>query len=182
MNDRVPGARIEGQVLLRGADIYGRGVRSAEVRRRIGLVHRRLDLRPKSIRESLRSHLRRHGFRKHLDDRIEAALRGGVLWDEVKDRLGRWVRELSDGQQVRLGVARALAVEPEVLLLDDPCSGLDSASAARIEELIQELGPRYAVVLATREARQAARVASSTATFHLGRLARIEDTPTGRPV
>jgi phosphate transport system ATP-binding protein len=147
-----------------------------EVRRRIGMVFQKPNPFPKSIRENLAFPLRINGYRGDLDERVESALRGAALWDEVKDKLGRTGLELSGGQQQRLCIARALVIEPEVLLMDEPCSALDPLATARIEDLIRELQERYTVVIVTHNMQQAARVSDHTAFFYLGRLEELGET------
>jgi phosphate transport system ATP-binding protein len=170
MNDLVAGVRTEGSVCYRGTDVYGARVDAVEVRRRIGMVFQKPNPFPKSIRENLTFPLRINGIRDGVEQRLETALRRAALWDEVKDRLGRGALELSGGQQQRLCIARALVTEPEVLLMDEPCSALDPGSTARIEDLIQELAQRYTVVIVTHNMQQAARVSQHTAFFYVGRL------------
>jgi phosphate transport system ATP-binding protein len=176
MSDLIPKVRTEGQVLYRGRDLYARRVDPVEVRRRIGMVFQKPNPFPKSIRENLAFPLRINGYRGDLDERIESALRGAALWDEVKDKLGRSGLELSGGQQQRLCIARALVIEPEVLLMDEPCSALDPLATARIEDLIRELQARYTVVIVTHNMQQAARVSDHTAFFYLGRLEELGET------
>ena len=170
MNDLLPNVRTSGIACYRGTDVYGPGVDPVEVRRRIGMVFQKPNPFPKSIRENLAFPLRIHGLRDGVDLRIEQALRRAALWDEVKDRLAKSALELSGGQQQRLCIARALVTEPEVLLMDEPCSALDPGSTARVEDLIQELSQRYTVVIVTHNMQQAARVSQHTAFFYLGRL------------
>jgi phosphate transport system ATP-binding protein len=170
MNDLVGDVRTEGSVSYRGTDVYGQGVDPVEVRRRIGMVFQKPNPFPKSIRENLAFPLRINGLRDGVEQRIETALKRAALWDEVKDRLNRGALELSGGQQQRLCIARALVTEPEVLLMDEPCSALDPGSTARVEDLIQELAQRYTVVIVTHNMQQAARVSQHTAFFYLGRL------------
>jgi phosphate transport system ATP-binding protein len=170
MNDLLADVRTGGEVRYRGTDVYGPGVDAVEVRRRIGMVFQKPNPFPKSIRENLAFPLRINGIRSGVEERIEQALRRAALWDEVKDRLGRSALELSGGQQQRLCIARALVTEPEVLLMDEPCSALDPGSTARVEDLIQELTQRYTVVIVTHNMQQAARVSHYTAFFYLGRL------------
>ena len=165
MNDLVPGATVEGSVLFRGADLYGPGVDAVEVRRRIGMVFQRPNPFPRSIRDNVAFGPRSIGMKGNLDERIERALRQAALWDEVKDRLGRNAFRLSGGQQQRLCIARCLAVEPEVLLMDEPASALDPISSGHIEDLLQELKREYAIVIVTHNMQQAARVADRTAFF-----------------
>ncbi len=170
MNDLLGTVRTEGAVRYRGTDIYGPRVDAVEVRRRIGMVFQKPNPFPKSIRDNLAFPLRINGIRDGVEQRVEAALRRAALWEEVKDRLGRGALELSGGQQQRLCIARALVTEPEVLLMDEPCSALDPGSTARIEDLIQELSQRYTVVIVTHNMQQAARVSQHTAFFYIGRL------------
>jgi phosphate transport system ATP-binding protein len=165
MNDLVPGATVEGSVTFRGTDIYAPEVDAVEVRRRIGMVFQRPNPFPRSIRDNVAFGPRSIGMRGDMNERIERALRQAALWDEVKDRLGRNAFRLSGGQQQRLCIARCLAVEPEVLLMDEPASALDPISSGRIEDLIHELKREYAIVIVTHNMQQAARVADRTAFF-----------------
>jgi phosphate transport system ATP-binding protein len=167
MNDLVPGATIDGQVLYHGQDIYGDGVDPVEVRRRIGMVFQRANPFPKSIYDNVAWGARVLGMKKGLDERVEKALTGAALWDEVKDRLKRSALSLSGGQQQRLCIARAIAIEPEVLLLDEPASALDPIATSAIEELMHELKRDYTLVIVTHNMQQAARVADLTAFFSL---------------
>ena len=167
MNDLVPGAKVEGELLYRGTDIYGDGVDPVEVRRRIGMVFQRANPFPKSIYDNVAWGPRVLGMKKHLDERVERALIGAALWDEVKDRLKRSALSLSGGQQQRLCIARAIAIEPEVLLLDEPASALDPIATAAIEELMHQLKQDYTLVIVTHNMQQAARVADLTAFFTL---------------
>jgi phosphate transport system ATP-binding protein len=165
MNDLVPGAAVEGSVRFLGTDIYAPAVDPVEVRRRIGMVFQRPNPFPRSIRDNVAFGPRSIGMRDDLDGRVERALRQAALWDEVKDRLGRNAWRLSGGQQQRLCIARCLAVDPEVLLMDEPASALDPISSGRIEDLIHELKRDYAIVIVTHNMQQAARVADRTAFF-----------------
>ncbi len=165
MNDLIPGARVEGSVLYHGADLYGHDVDPVEVRRRIGMVFQKPNPFPKSIRDNVAFGPRVLGFKDDLDERVERALRQAALWEEVKDRLGRNAFTLSGGQQQRLCIARCLAVEPDVLLMDEPASALDPISTARIEDLMHDLKRDYAIVIVTHNMQQAARVADRTAFF-----------------
>jgi phosphate transport system ATP-binding protein len=167
MNDLVPGARVDGQVLYHGEDLYGDGVDPVEVRRRIGMVFQRANPFPKSIYDNVAWGPRVLGMKKGLDERVEKALRGAALWDEIKDRLKRSALSLSGGQQQRLCIARAIAIEPEVLLLDEPASALDPIATAAIEELMHDLKRDYTLVIVTHNMQQAARVADLTAFFSL---------------
>ncbi len=167
MNDLVPSASVEGKVLFQGIDLYGSGVDPIEVRRRIGMVFQRPNPFPKSIYDNVAYGLRILGKKDHLDDRVEQALKGAALWDEVKSRLKRSALGLSGGQQQRLCIARAIAVEPDVILLDEPASALDPISTAAIEDLMHELKREYTLVIVTHNMQQAARVAEMTAFFSL---------------
>jgi phosphate transport system ATP-binding protein len=167
MNDLVPGVKIEGEVLYQGEDLYGSGVDPVEVRRRIGMVFQKANPFPKSIYDNVAWGPRVLGMRSGLDERVERALREAALWDEVKDRLKKNALSLSGGQQQRLCIARAIAVEPEVLLLDEPASALDPIATSAIEELMRELKRDFTLVIVTHNMQQAARVADLTAFFSL---------------
>jgi phosphate transport system ATP-binding protein len=167
MNDLVPNARIEGKLLYNGIDLYGSGVDPIEVRRRIGMVFQRPNPFPKSIYDNVAYGLRILGMKDNLDDRVEQALRRAAIWDEVKHRLKRSALGLSGGQQQRLCIARAIAVQPDVILLDEPASALDPISTQSIEDLMQELKKDYTLVIVTHNMQQAARVAEMTAFFSL---------------
>jgi phosphate transport system ATP-binding protein len=167
MNDLVPSARIEGQVLYHGQDLYGDGVDPVEVRRRIGMVFQKANPFPKSIYDNVAWGLRVLGMKDDLGGRVERALTAAALWDEVKDRLKRSALSLSGGQQQRLCIARAIAVEPEVVLLDEPASALDPIATSSIEDLMHELKRDYTLVIVTHNMQQAARVADLTAFFSL---------------
>ncbi len=178
MNDLIPGARVEGTVLYHGIDLYGRGVDPVEVRKRIGMVFQKPNPFPKSIYDNVAFGPRVLGWKDTLDERVERALRHAALWDEVKDRLKRSALSLSGGQQQRLCIARCLAVEPDVLLMDEPASALDPISTAAIEDLMHELKQEYTIVIVTHNMQQAARVADMTAFFSI-RLSEDEKTRTG---
>jgi phosphate transport system ATP-binding protein len=167
MNDLVPGATISGSVRYHGQDLYGADADPVEVRRRIGMVFQKANPFPKSIYDNVAFAPKVLGMREDLDGRVERALRGAALWDEVKDRLTRNALALSGGQQQRLCIARALAVEPEVILLDEPASALDPISTSAIEDLMHELKRDYTLVIVTHNMQQAARVADMTAFFSL---------------
>jgi phosphate transport system ATP-binding protein len=167
MNDLVPGTRIDGQILYQGADLYASGVDPVEVRRRIGMVFQKANPFPKSIYDNVGWGPRVLGMRADLDARVEQARCSAALWDEVKDRLKKNALSLSGGQQQRLCIARAIAVEPEVLLLDEPASALDPIATSAIEELMHELKRDYTLVIVTHNMQQAARVAEMTAFFSL---------------
>lgn len=180
MNDLVDGCRIEGEVNLYDHNIYQKGVDVAELRRRIGMVFQKPNPFPKSIYENVAYGLRLQGVknRRLLDEVVEKSLRGAALWDEVKDRLHESALGLSGGQQQRVVIARAIAIEPEVLLLDEPASALDPISTLKIEELISELKDDYTIVIVTHNMQQAARVSDYTAFMYMGELIEFSDTNT----
>jgi phosphate transport system ATP-binding protein len=163
MNDFIPEARTEGRVLFASQDIYDRGVDPVAVRRRIGMVFQKPNPFPKSIYENVAWGARINGLRGHMDALVEESLRKAALWDEVKDKLSQSGLSLSGGQQQRLCIARALAVEPEVILMDEPCSALDPIATLRIEDLMRELSANYTIVIVTHNMQQAARVSDYTA-------------------
>ena len=167
MNDSVTGFSLAGEILYHGHDVYGRGVDRVEVRRRIGMVFQKPNPFPKSIFDNVAWAPRNLGLRSGLNERVEKALRGAALWDEVKDRLKQSALGLSGGQQQRLCIARAIAIEPDVLLLDEPASALDPIATAAIEDLMHSLKRRYTIVIVTHNMQQAARVADRTAFFSL---------------
>jgi phosphate transport system ATP-binding protein len=172
MNDIIPDTRVEGEVLLDGRDIYGPGVDVVDLRRRVGMVFQKSNPFPRSVFENVAYGLKINGLcrRAELPECVEKALRAAALWDEVKDRLNASALGLSGGQQQRLCIARALAVEPEVLLMDEPASALDPIATQKIEELIYELKRSYTIAIVTHNMQQAARVSEYTAFFMLGRL------------
>jgi phosphate transport system ATP-binding protein len=173
MNDIVPGARVEGAVTIDGHDIYAPSVDVVDLRRRVGMVFQKSNPFPKSIFDNVAYGLRINrltGSREELGGRVEASLKSAALWDEVKDRLQSSALALSGGQQQRLCIARALAVEPEIVLMDEPASALDPIATQRIEELIYQLKSRYTIVIVTHNMQQAARVSDVTAFFWLGKL------------
>jgi phosphate transport system ATP-binding protein len=178
MNDLIPDTRVEGEVLLDGEDIYSSGVDVVALRRRVGLVFQKSNPFPKSIFENVAYGVRINGIgrRSELPERVEHALQRAALWDEVKDRLRSPALALSGGQQQRLCIARALAVEPEVLLMDEPASALDPIATQKIEELIWQLKTNYTIVIVTHNMQQAARVSERTAFFMLGRLVEYDRT------
>jgi phosphate transport system ATP-binding protein len=186
MNDSVPSFRIGGQILYHGHDLYGGNVDQVEVRRRIGMVFQKPNPFPKSIYDNIAWAPRNLGLKSGLDERVEEALRGAALWDEVKDRLKDSALGLSGGQQQRLCIARAIAIEPDVLLLDEPASALDPIATGAIEELMHSLKGRFTIVIVTHNMQQAARVADRTAFFSLdssdakpvGTLIEFDDTET----
>ncbi len=167
MNDLVPSVKVGGRILYHGEDLYGPDADPVEIRRRIGMVFQKANPFPKSIYDNVAFAPRVLGLGEDLDGRVERALRDAALWDEVKDRLGRSALALSGGQQQRLCIARALAVEPEVILLDEPASALDPISTSAIEDLMHELKREYTLVIVTHNMQQAARVADMTAFFSL---------------
>jgi phosphate transport system ATP-binding protein len=162
----VPGASVGGQVLYRGADLYGSAVDAVELRRRIGMVFQKPNPFPKSIYDNIAYGPRINGRKRgEMDDIVEHALQRAALWDEVKDKVKKSALALSGGQQQRLCIARALAVEPDVILMDEPCSALDPIATARIEDLMEELKRDYTIVIVTHNMQQAARVSDRTAFF-----------------
>jgi phosphate transport system ATP-binding protein len=163
MNDLIPNSRIEGEVVLEGKNIYEPTVDPVEVRRRVGMVFQKPNPFPKSIYDNVAFGPRINGYSGSLDEIVERALRQAALWDEVKDKLRKSGLELSGGQQQRLCIARALAIEPQVLLMDEPCSALDPIATYKIEELILELKKNYTIVIVTHNMQQASRVADYTA-------------------
>ncbi len=180
MNDLIPGARVEGDVRYRGASLYASGVSPTAVRRRIGMVFQKPNPFPKSIYDNVAYGPRINGIRKkgELDQIVERSLRQAALWDEVKDRLGKSGLGLSGGQAQRLCIARTLAVEPDVVLMDEPCSALDPIATGRIEDLMKEIKPRYTIVIVTHNMQQATRVSDRTAFYSVLRDEK-SDTRTG---
>ena len=176
MNDFVPGFRLEGSVHFRKQDIYGQGVDPVAVRRSIGMVFQQPNPFATSIFNNVAFGLKLNRYKGDYEERVEQALRGAALWDEVKDKLHTSGLALSGGQQQRLCIARAIAVEPELLLMDEPCSALDPIATARIEDLMEELRQSYAIVIVTHSMQQAARVSQRTAMFHLGHLVEENET------
>lgn len=180
MNDLIDGCRVEGEIELDGKNIFDRSVDITNLRRRVGMVFQKPNPFPKSIYENVAYGLRLQGVnnKRVLDDVVEASLKGAALWNEAKDRLHDSALGLSGGQQQRLCIARAIAVQPEVLLLDEPCSALDPISTLKIEELIHELKERFTIVIVTHNMQQAARVSDYTAFMYLGKLIEYGDTDT----
>ncbi len=179
MNDTIPGARVEGDIRLDGEDIYAKAMDVVQLRARVGMVFQKPNPFPKSIFENVAYGPRIHGLARSKADLaqiVERSLARAGLWNEVKDRLTESGTALSGGQQQRLCIARAIAVDPEVILMDEPCSALDPIATAKIEELIHELRGRYAIVIVTHNMQQAARVSQQTAFFHLGQLVEYGDT------
>ncbi len=179
MNDTVESARITGDITLDGEDIYAAHMDVVQLRARVGMVFQKPNPFPKSIYENVAYGPRIHGLartKSDMDGIVEGSLKRAGLWEEVKDRLADSGTALSGGQQQRLCIARAIAVDPEVILMDEPCSALDPIATAKIEELIDELRGRYAIVIVTHNMQQAARVSQKTAFFHLGTLVEYGDT------
>ena len=179
MNDLIDVARVSGGTIkIRGVDIYQPDVDVIELRKRVGMVFQKSNPFPKSIYENITYGLRLQGVsnKSRLDEVVERSLRGAALWDEVKDRLHEGGLSLSGGQQQRLCIARAIAVEPEIILMDEPCSALDPIATSVIEELISELQQRFTILIVTHSMQQAARVSQKTAYFHLGTLVEYGDT------
>jgi len=178
MNDVVEGVRVEGQILLDGESIYALEVDPVQIRRRVGMVFQKSNPFPKTIFENVAYGLRINGSssKKEISDRVEKSLKDAALWNEVVDRLHDSAMEVSGGQQQRLCIARALAVEPEVILMDEPASALDPIATQKIEELIQELKKKYTIIIVTHNMQQAARVSDYTAFFYLGELIEVDRT------
>jgi phosphate transport system ATP-binding protein len=178
MNDTVEGARVEGEILMDGQNIYHPDVDVVQVRRRVGMVFQKSNPFPKSIFDNVAYGLRIEGeySRNEIADRVEKSLKDSALWNEVADRLHESAMQLSGGQQQRLCIARALAVKPEVILMDEPASALDPIATQKIEELIQVLKADYTIVIVTHNMQQAARVSDYTAFFYLGELIEMDDT------
>ncbi|UAJ09529.1 phosphate ABC transporter ATP-binding protein PstB [Glacieibacterium megasporae] len=179
MNDTVASARVEGEIKLDGTDIYKGDMDVVQLRARVGMVFQKPNPFPKSIYDNVAYGPSIHGLARNkaeMDEIVEGSLRRAGLWDEAKDRLGESGTAMSGGQQQRLCIARAIAVDPEVILMDEPCSALDPIATAKIEELIDELRGRYAIVIVTHNMQQAARVSQKTAFFHLGTMVEYGDT------
>ncbi|MEZ5933907.1 MAG: phosphate ABC transporter ATP-binding protein PstB [Alphaproteobacteria bacterium] len=179
MNDTIEGCRTEGDIRLDGEDIYDRSIDPVQLRARVGMVFQKPNPFPKSIYDNVAYGPKIHGLaqgRAELDEIVEASLKGAGLWKEVQDRLDTPGNSLSGGQQQRLCIARAIAVSPEVILMDEPCSALDPIATAHIEELIDELRQNFTIVIVTHNMQQAARVSQKTAFFHLGKLIEHDDT------
>lgn len=180
MNDLIKGAWADGQVLIDGADIYQPGLDITQLRRKVGMVFQKSNPFPKTIFDNVAYGLRINGLvysHSELAGRVEESLKGAALWPEVKDILNRNAFDLSGGQQQRLCIARALAIRPEIILMDEPASALDPISTAKIEELIHQLAQKYTVVIVTHNMQQAARVSDYTAFFYLGELIEFNETP-----
>ena len=178
MNDLIPGTRLTGEILIDGENIYARQTEVVELRKKVGMVFQKPNPFPKSIFENVAYGLRVNGIKDRalIAERVERSLQGAALWNEVKDKLKKSAFELSGGQQQRLCIARALAVEPSILLMDEPASALDPISTTKIEDLIYELKKEYTIVIVTHNMQQAARVSDRTAFFYLGELIEYDDT------
>ena len=178
MNDLIDGVRLEGVILFEGKDIYRKDVKVDELRKKVGMVFQKPNPFPKSIFENVAYGLRVNGIKDktYIENRVEQSLRGAALWDEVKDKLKKSAFALSGGQQQRLCIARAMAMAPSVLLMDEPASALDPISTAKIEELIHELKEQYTIIIVTHNMQQASRISDKTAYFYLGKLIEFGDT------
>lgn len=178
MNDLIPNTRLEGQVLIDNQDIYAKGVPVDELRKNVGMVFQRPNPFPKTIFENVAYGLRVNGIKDNdfIRHRVEETLKGAALWNEVKDKLKQSAFALSGGQQQRLCIARAMAVSPSVLLMDEPASALDPISTAKVEELIHELKKEYTIVIVTHNMQQAARVSDKTAYFYMGEMIEYDNT------
>ena len=178
MNDLIPGTHLDGQILIDGQSIYAPGVQVDELRKNVGMVFQRPNPFPKSIFDNVAYGLRVNGIKdkNFIRERVEESLRGAALWDEIKDKLNDSAYALSGGQQQRLCIARAMAVSPTVLLMDEPASALDPISTAKVEELISELRSQVTIVIVTHNMQQAARVSDKTAFFYMGEMVEYDDT------
>jgi len=179
MNDTIPDCRVSGDILLDGEEVYRKDMDPVKLRARVGMVFQKPNPFPKSIYENVSYGPKIHGLsarKEDLDEIVEVSLKRAGLWDEVKDRLHSPGTGLSGGQQQRLCIARAIAISPEVILMDEPCSALDPIATARIEELMSELSKNYTIAIVTHSMQQAARVSNRTAYFHLGKLIEVNST------
>jgi len=178
MNDLIPNTRTLGKIMIDGQDIYQKGIHVDQLRKNVGMVFQRPNPFPKSIYENIAYGLRVNGIsnKKFIEQRVEETLKGAALWDEVKDKLKKSAFELSGGQQQRLCIARAMAISPSILLMDEPASALDPISTAKIEELIRELKKDYTIVIVTHNMQQAARISDKTGYFYLGEMIEYNDT------
>jgi phosphate transport system ATP-binding protein len=167
MNDFVPSSHVQGEILLHGQNLYGKDIDPVEVRRKIGMVFQKPNPFPKSIYENITWGAKINGFKGNMDELVEQSLRNAALWDEVKDKLKKSAYELSGGQQQRLCIARTIAIQPDIILMDEPASALDPISTLRIEELMQELKRNYTIIIVTHNMQQAARVSDYTAMMML---------------
>jgi phosphate transport system ATP-binding protein len=179
MNDLIPGTRTEGEVAFEGIDVYGPGTDSVSLRRRVGMVFQKPNPFPKSIYQNVAWGARINGYRGDLDELVERSLRRAALWDEVKNKLHRSGLDLSGGQQQRLCIARTLAVEPEVILMDEPCSALDPIATARVEDLLDDLKSEYTIVIVTHNLQQARRISDITACLMLDDTSAADGQRTG---
>ena len=180
MNDLIPYSRVEGEVLMDNQNIYDPSVDVVTLRRRVGMVFQKPNPFPKSVFDNVAYGLRVNGLKDkvEIETQVEKSLKGAALWDEVKDRIGESALGLSGGQQQRLCIARAMAIEPEILLMDEPCSALDPIATQKIEELIHALKQEYTIIIVTHNMQQAARVSDITAFFYLGKLIEVDQTET----
>ena len=180
MNDLIPYSRVEGEVLLDSQNIYDPSVDVVTLRRRVGMVFQKPNPFPKSVFENVAYGLRVNGLKDkaEIQNQVEKSLKDAALWDEVKDRINESALSLSGGQQQRLCIARAMAIEPEILLMDEPCSALDPIATQKIEELIDQLKQKYTIIIVTHNMQQAARVSDITAFFYLGKLIEVNQTDT----
>ena len=180
MNDLIPYSRVEGEVLLDNQNIYDPSVDVVTLRRRVGMVFQKPNPFPKSVFDNVAYGLRVNGVKDkaEIENQVERSLKGAALWDEVKDRIGESALGLSGGQQQRLCIARAMAIEPEILLMDEPCSALDPIATQKIEELIHALKKEYTIIIVTHNMQQAARISDITAFFYLGKLIEVDQTET----
>jgi phosphate transport system ATP-binding protein len=176
MNDTIPGTRVVGRIMLEGQDIYAPALDVVDLRRRVGMVFQRPNPFPQSVLDNVAFGPRVLGLNRNLHDRVEQSLRGAALWEEVKDHLHASALSLSLGQQQRLCIARVLSVEPEVILMDEPCSALDPIATLKIEELMRDLKQRYTIVIVTHNMQQAARVSDRAGLFWLGELVEFDHT------
>jgi phosphate transport system ATP-binding protein len=178
MNDIIPRTRVEGDIVLDGSSIYGEGYDVTDLRRRIGMVFQKSNPFPKSIFDNISYGLKINGIknRYEIESRVEKSLRSSALWDEVKDRLDESALSLSGGQQQRLCIARTIAIEPEIILMDEPASALDPISTQKIEELIQDLKAKYTIIIVTHNMQQAARISDFTAFMYMGNLIELNET------
>jgi phosphate transport system ATP-binding protein len=178
MNDLIPDTKLTGKCLVNGEDIYGKGANVDELRKKVGMVFQKPNPFPKTIFENVAYGLRVNGIkdRKFIQERVEESLVGAALWEEIKDKLNKSAYDLSGGQQQRLCIARALAIKPDILLMDEPASALDPISTSKIEDLIYNLKTNYTIVIVTHNMQQAARVSDSTGFFMLGELIEFSDT------
>lgn len=180
MNDLIDGVRITGEVLMDGEDIYSKDMRVDELRKKVGMVFQKPNPFPKTIFENVAYGLRVNGIKdkKYIEETVELSLKQAALWEEVKDKLKKSAFELSGGQQQRLCIARALAIQPSIVLMDEPASALDPISTAKIEQLIYELKSKYTIIIVTHNMQQAGRVSDSTAFFYMGELIECDTTKT----